>query len=174
MLKNDPLVSRKYTLLFILAVVHFSIVIIGASGRSFDLYAPNVEKIVYAYHAFTGSDNGFGFFAPGVSSETKPVIRVYDGKSWHKIESIEFPNKEAQLRLSTLVSLSTKDNFRDLLAASLAQWTFSQHSEMLVVIVEFQYFYLPPLSGTYAEPEWRTLQAYSFTSSERVFDYYGE
>ena len=79
--------TRRHALVTFAAACHLILVVCGASGLVFS--SPPSEdgparKAVRLYGALSGSDNGYGFFAPGVGPQVRATFTLEDasGKTW--------------------------------------------------------------------------------------------
>lgn len=157
----------------VLAAAHLLSVAFGAAGLSAVFRDNPYSKFVYLYQSLTAADSGFGFFAPAVSSEIRPVLSYYDGEKWHQLPAFKSNSNEVTLRLGTFNGQVANDKDTDLVAASWAAWCFESIPSSLVVIVEFQHFHLPPMRKfVQSQAFWQPLKRFSFTRPDRVNSYY--
>jgi hypothetical protein len=139
-----------------LVAVHLVLVVCGAAH--FRLVPLNMGGIVqHTYGALSGSDSSFGFFAPGVSSAMRATFTMTDDKGHTWTDVLEHGNnREARLRLGTVVSNFAEETMRRDVAASCAATMFGRHPTARQVIVRVEVYELPPMEAYRdgARPEW--------------------
>lgn len=148
------------------AVLHLVLVSFGAAGKIPVSEATALGRAIGAYRAYTGADNAYGFFAPGVASERRVVLHVYSGDHWQSIDE-RFQGRESNLRLSTVVGMLTDPNLREPLAASWAARAFGSFPGARLVLVEIKVYLVPSMRELRAgsRPRWRTEGFFSFARS---------
>jgi hypothetical protein len=139
-----------------LAAIHLVLVVCGAAH--FRLVPLQWGGIVqHTYGALSGSDSGFGFFAPGVASQLRATFTMTDdaGNSWTDVLE-HGNNREARLRLGTVVSNFAEEKMRRDVAASCAATMFGRHPTARQVVVRVEVYELPPMEAyrAGAQPEW--------------------
>jgi hypothetical protein len=155
-----------------LILIQFLFVIFGAAQLAprlpiVDL--PYLEVPLSFYSELSGASHGYGFFSPGVYSQIRGVIDIYDrgGKvTSHTLQA--GLNREAELRLNDIVEQFINDfedpmQFQRSLAASLAGSTFGKNPQAAKVGVRIEQ-YTPPSRIAYLNghrAEWEP--AYSAT-----------
>ena len=124
-----------------------------------------VPQCIATYGAYSGSNNGYGFFAPAVASRWQARFSLYDeqGNGWIE-ESWEPGNRELSLRHAAILGMFAHANFREELAASWAARMFARHPDARMINVHVQMYRVPPMSDftTGDRPEWVTVAVYSF------------
>jgi hypothetical protein len=147
---------RLRILAIVLAAVHLVLVVCGAVH--FRLVPLQWGGIVqHTYGALSGSDSGFGFFAPGVASALRATFTMTDdeGRTWTDVLE-HGNNREARLRLGTVVSNFAEESMRRDVAASCAATPFGRHPTARQVVVRVEVYELPPMDAYRdgARPEW--------------------
>jgi hypothetical protein len=147
---------RLRLLAIALVTVHLVLVVCGAAH--FRLVPLSMGGIVqHIYGSLSGSDSGFGFFAPGVSSAMRATFTMTDahGKTWTDVLE-HGNNREARLRLGTVVSNFAEEKMRRDVAASCAATMFGRHPTACQVVVRVEVYELPPMEAYRdgAQPEW--------------------
>src|SRR3954471_24558921 len=79
--KGAPPMTRRHALATLAAACHLILVVCGASSLVFS--SPPSEddfarQTVRLYGALSGSDNGYGFFAPGVGPQVRATFTLRD------------------------------------------------------------------------------------------------
>jgi len=147
-------------------VLHLVLVSFGAAGKIPISEASALGRAIEAYRAYTGADNAYGFFAPGVASERQVVLHVYLGDRWLST-SERFEGLEPRLRLSTVAGLFADSDLREPLAASWAARAFGSFPKARLVLVEIKVHIVPSMrefrGGSH--PRWRTEGLFSFARS---------
>jgi|GEM_PF-1148163 len=146
-------------------IVHLGLVICGAVR--FAPYPQNtrVGDALRCYQSYTGSDNAYGFFAPGVASAKRVVLHGYHAQQNVWVTRIEAPvGREIQLRLSTTAGLFSQEGHHEQLAASWAAWMFGEDLDASPVIVEIQAYAMPTMSEFRAgeRPDWQVMEVFPF------------
>src|SRR5687767_15056078 len=90
-----------------LALAHLFLVVCGAAG--WPLFSSDTApgQTLRAYGTLSGSDNGYGFFAPGVAAQLRPRFLLEDeaGSTWD--DTLESTlSHEAMLRLGGAIGMS--------------------------------------------------------------------
>jgi hypothetical protein len=147
---------RLRILAIALAAVHLVLVVCGAAH--FRLVPLQWGGIVqHTYGALSGSDSSFGFFAPGVASQLRATFTMTDdeGRTWTDVLE-HGNNREARLRLGTVVSNFAEESMRRDVAASCAATMFGRHPTARQVVVRVEVYELPPMDAYRdgARPEW--------------------
>lgn len=155
--------SRKHAAATAAACIHLALVLCGAAKVT--LLSPDSPPgfALATYRAYTGSDNAFGFFAPGVASEWRGHFDVCRNGECTQAD-LPHSNPEANVLLSTLQGMLARD-VRDVFAASLAASQFARVPDATTVVVRVQIYFVPNMlhfrEGQIAQ--WRTVDAYAFT-----------
>jgi hypothetical protein len=125
------------------------------------------------YQAYSGSDNGYGFFAPGVASPKRVVLHGYHADKDEWVTTIETGvNRETQLRLSTTAGLFSQDAPDESIAASWAAWMLGNDRDASPVIVEVQVYVIPTMSEFRAgeRPQWLPMEVFPFARRSQTQD----
>jgi hypothetical protein len=143
--------------------LHLALVLCGAAHVT--LLPPDSPPglALATYRAYTGSDNAYGFFAPGVASEWRGHFDVC--RNGHCTEAdLAHGNAEAGVLLSTLQGMLARD-VRDVFAASLAASQFARAPDATTIVVRVQLYFVPTMQQFRAGQiaQWRTADAYAFT-----------
>ena len=147
-----------------IAAAHMALVGFGAAGKVPIPETNALGRVVESYRAYTGADNGFGFFAPGVAAQRRVILHVFAQGEWRRI-SESFSGVGSSLRLTTLTGLFSESELREAVAASWAARALGSVQGAEVVIVEVE-VYLTPTMTEYragARPRWITECAFPFT-----------
>jgi len=132
-----------------------------------------LQQCVVLYGWYSGSNNGYGFFAPSVGSRWQARFSLYDehGHGWTE-ESMRPGNREVNLRHATILGMFARAELREVLAASWAARMFARHPEARLINVHVQIYRVPPMRDFSKgdRPEWVTVAVYSFGHNvEAVF-----
>jgi hypothetical protein len=161
--------STRQLLAAIAAGIHLILVMGGAANTSLPRWSGVAGRGIRWYAAVSGADSGYGFFAPGVASETRATFTLTDnaGRTW--TEAFDAAgNQEVQLRLGSMVSTAASPSMRRKLAASWAGKFFAIHPEVQSVLVRVEYYDLPQMDE-YRDgerPEWVTEYEVEFFRNE--------
>src|SRR5437016_3536232 len=103
--------KKSFLLALVLAAGHLMLVICGAAGFSPDPQTAkaNPAKLGLAYYgSLSGSENGYGFFAPGVAPELRAVFTLSDdqGNTWSDVLD-KGVSAEADLRVGGIIGMCT-------------------------------------------------------------------
>lgn len=163
MSERSPM-SRRHAATTAAACLHLALVLCGAA--KIRLLSPQsaAGAVLATYRAYTGSDNGYGFFAPGVASEWRGHFDVCreDGRCTEA--DLPRGNAEANVLLSTIHGMLAYE-VRDVLAASLAAAELARVPDAKTVVVRVQVYAVPTMAEFRAgrHARWRTAYAYAFT-----------
>ena len=128
----------------------------------------NYPPILTSYSALTASDQGYGFFAPAVSSDVRFIIRSASssGGHWHERT---LPNDFAgENAMGTFLGLGLNEEgprakwIQELLAKSVATGVFNRYPEDNLIVVQYQVEVLGPLRQGPADRQWVNLRVYTF------------
>jgi hypothetical protein len=152
------------------AAAHLAAVIFGAVR--FSVPGSSIPgKIFEVYAAYSGANNSYGFFAPGVAAQWRAAIDFYDPAhgTW-TTGTRSAANLELAVLDSTINSLFSRDELREALAASWAGAAMPERPEAAVVLVRAEAFRVPTMEQYRkgARGEWLTLAAYAFTTDDRM------
>lgn len=143
--------TRRHALATCAAACHLLLVVCGATGWAFfggDPAEDNLaEEAVRLYGALSGAENGYGFFAPGVSSQIRATFTLTDaaGRTWTDTLE-EGMGAEATLRVGSGVSLAAFDGVRESLARSWAATMFARHPAARSVTIRIDVYDLPTMT----------------------------
>ena len=156
-----------------LILVQFIFVIFGAAQIPPHLpilNLPYLEIPLSFYSEMSGASHGYGFFSPGVYSQIRSVIDVYDSDGKKTTQSIDAGlNREAELRLNDIVEQFINEfedpvQFQRSLAGSLAGSVFAKNSSAEKVNVRIEQF-TPPSRVAYLHghrAEWEQVYSAKF------------
>src|SRR5262245_20729418 len=120
--------NLRHAFLTALAAAHLVLVACGASRRGPLPATPWPRKALRWYGAMSGSDNGYGFFAPGVASQWRATFTLSDGAGRDWTDTLERQdNSEVTLRVGGIVGLFPEADLSRDLAASWAGKMFGRH-----------------------------------------------
>ena len=133
------------------AGVHLALVICGAAGLRFT--GESLPSTLLAtYGAISGAENGYGFFAPAVASQSRAVLTMKDktGREWQDA-LIRDEDSVAGFRAATVFDAfpALPEQVRRGLAASWAGVMFGRHPGAEEVLVKVEIELLPTME------EWR-------------------
>jgi hypothetical protein len=166
----DSLQRRFPALALAAAAAHLAVVICGAARFRFT-DASSVGAVLGVYAAYSGANNSYGFFAPGVAAQWRAAFDFYDPLNDKWVTRTRAPpNLELAVLDSTINSLFANENVRETLAASLAGTALAETPGAAVVVVRAEAYVVPTMEryNHGARGEWRTLAAYAFTTDEKV------
>lgn len=147
------------------AILHLGLTICGAARLSPIPFGTSVGKVVAHYQAYSGSGNGYGFFAPGVASPQRVLLHGYHADKGEWVTMAETgTSREAELRLSTTTGLFSQPNYHEFVAASWAAWMFGNDADASLAIVEIQVYTIPTMSEFRAgeKPQWQVIRGFPF------------
>jgi hypothetical protein len=147
------------------AILHLGLTVCGAAKLvPVPLKFP-VGSAIAHYQAYSGSDNGYGFFAPGVASPKRVMVHGYHANKGEWVTTVETGvSRETELRLSTTAGLFSQEKYHEFIAASWAAWMFGNDPDASPVIVEIQVYVIPTMSEFRAgeRPQWQTMEVFPF------------
>jgi hypothetical protein len=159
--------TRSHAFAVLMVAAQLTLVGFGAAGRS-----PLPARSILAgplrvWGSLSGADQGYGFFAPSVSSDVRAVFEVVGRDGSSRLDRFATGRKETDIRLGNIVAMffSTPEGLRDRLAASWAGSMFARHPGASRVVVRISAYELPPMAA-YREgrrPEWRPAYLGTFT-----------
>ena len=127
------------------------------------------EKVLHWYGRMSGTDSGYGFFAPNVAEEARAVLTITDdaGRSWTE-PVVEGDNEEVRARLSSMYGRAAGGQMRRGLARSWAARAFARYPAAQVVTVNLRSYDTPTMDEfrdgeTF---EWVTIYERSFRRGE--------
>jgi hypothetical protein len=157
--------NTRAALLSAFAAVHLLLVVCGAAGLSLLPDGTRAGKALRWYGAMSGSDNGYGFFAPGVASQLRARFTLSDGagRSWGDTLEGEH-NPEVTLRIGGIVGLFAEGSLGPGLAASWAAKLFGRHPDARRLVVRVEAYDLPPMAEYRKgdSPRWQPIYEATF------------
>jgi hypothetical protein len=161
--------NRKFPVIAVVAAAHLGVVICGAARLRFD-GPSNLDAALGVYGAYSGANNSYGFFAPGVAAQWRASFDFYDraNKTWTTRTRVA-PNLELAVLDSTITGLFSHEKLRQALAASWAGMALAETPGAAVVVVRAEAFIVPTMEQYRrgVRGEWRSLAAYAFTTDDR-------
>ena len=172
--------SRRGYLWLALGAGHLVLVTIGAGGVSLrDLGLPG--RALEAYGGLSGANSGYGFFAPGVSSQLGARFDVVDGDGATTEASLATgTSHEADIRAGNIIDQfasvddeedeESASRVRRALAASLAGKMFGRHPDAAAVVVRLETFTPVSMEAWRGgeRPRWQPLYAAKFIHSAQL------
>jgi hypothetical protein len=159
--------TPRHAILTAVAAGHLALVACSAFGVS--LFTPESSggQAVRLYGALSGSENRYGFFAPGVGAQFRATFRLTDGKGrfWSDVLG-PGDNQESRLRFDGSVGMY--GNLGPHMATSLAAAMFGRHPDAEVVLVRIEIFN-PPTMDQYqagAPLEWQLIDENVFVRNQ--------
>lgn len=126
-------------------------------------------KLLEQYGGVFSANQGFGFYAPGVSSESRVLVLgckrgevTSQGKpDWHPIDV--GLRGESQHFLNAFVGMGIKGPARKPVAESIGAYALSRHPDIDSVIIQYQAELIPPLrQEVLKDREWITLETFFY------------
>jgi hypothetical protein len=166
--------SQLFRLRIALAVVtiHLALVIIGASEIEFSGGSWGLRAINY-YGELSGASSGYGFFAPGVSSQVRCSFDILEKDSSKITQQLkDQSSREVDIRLGDIVEQflgeerSDPKQFQRELAGSLSGLVFARHPGAKSVTIRLETF-TPVSMQDYRNgqrPNWMALYSAKFVN----------
>jgi hypothetical protein len=154
----------------VLAGINLVLASLGASGVNIYSIAPRFAAVLNFIQVWSGADNRFGFFAPSVGGERRPLIHYQLPSGDWQTATIVSTRSEGMQRLGTFNHYLQERNLQESVCASIAAWFFGQKPEAKYLIIEVQVYAIPSrteFKQHQATPHWRTLQIYNFAHVAR-------
>jgi hypothetical protein len=148
-----------------LAAVHLVLVACGVLGLSIVPHDSVAGAALNTYGVLSGSDNNYGFFAPGVALQMQAEFALSDGAGRVWTDRLETgANNEVAKRIDSCVSRSADPELSPALAASWAAVMFDRHPDAQRVVVRVREYALPTMAEFQAgqRPEWRPVFEVTF------------
>jgi hypothetical protein len=153
----------------IVATLHLALVTAGAVGWSPPSGLGRAARTLDYYGAATGASHRFSYFAPGVASPLRAGFTLRDaaGRCWTDTLE-EQANREAQLRIDSIVTNFMQAEFRPglrrALAGSWAATMLGRHPQAERVLVRVEICDLPTMTQyrAGARPRWRPVYEAEF------------
>lgn len=120
-------------------------------------------RAVEQYGSLFSANQGFGFFAPGVSSEARIVVKgCMRGKTkWHPLDI--GLRGESQHFINAFVGMGIRGPARKAVSESISAFALSKYADVDSVIVEYQAELIPALRERTLQPrEWITLETFFY------------
>ena len=155
------------------AILHLALTLCGALKFVPVPLKTRLGKAIAHYQAYSGSDNGYGFFAPGVASPKRVILHGYHAQKNEWVTKLETGvSRETELRLSTTAGLFSQEKYHELIAASWAAWMFGNDPDASLVIVEIQVYAIPTMSEfrAGARPQWQAAEVFPFARRSKDKD----
>jgi hypothetical protein len=138
--------STRHTLLTSLAGVHLALVVCGALNWSPLSQERLPGKVLRVGQAMTGSDTGYGFFAPDVGCDLRARFTLIDAAGRRWTDKLDAGNTlESRLRVSNILSLFEEEEWRREAAGSLAGIMLARNPTAVKVIVQIDVFDPPSM-----------------------------
>jgi hypothetical protein len=149
----------------LLALGHLLLVACGAARWSpvpADSYA---RRGLTLYGEYSGSNNGYGFFAPSVASPWDLRFSLYTEDGGSVEGAMPDANREVRLRVGTVLGSLSEEGLREAVTASLAARCFTEHPDARLINAHVHVLHIPTMAEHRAgrRPEWVTVSVYSFT-----------
>ena len=161
---------NSHSIAAVAAGAHLAVVILGAARIPVP-QSSLAGKVYGVYGAYSGANNSYGFFAPGVASKWRAALDSYDPAeekwtTWTKPAA----NLELGVLDSTITGYFSNDELREAFAASWAGSGMAQAPGAAVVVVRAEAFLVPTMAEYRegARGRWQTLAAYAFTTDDRM------
>ena len=120
-------------------------------------------RIVDQYGSLFAANQGFGFFAPGVSSEARILVLGCERKmgNWHAIDV--GLRGESQHFLNAFVGMGIKGPARRAVSGSIGAYALTKNPDIDSVIIQYQAELIPSLRQKELIPrEWITLETFFY------------
>lgn len=168
---------HKFLLAF--AGLHIGLVAMGATGLQPAQSSTAAGELLSAYSAFSGADNGYGFFAGvGAQHRTRFFLTDANGKTWS--DNLELgSNSEASMRFTGISNLLPSMSEQDRLAIykSMAATMFGRHPNAESVTVRMDVWGFAPKDAPAdypsmkqfhdgVRPKWLPVEEVSFQRNE--------
>ena len=171
-LRDANLISKR-TLVLFAAFCHLTLVVCGAAQLDFG--DSLLAKPFKYYGALSGADSGYGFFAPGVGSQLRINVKLYNSAGQQLTTILPEPtNREASLRVGNVVGWflgeGTDSRVRRSLAASWVGKALGKSPSATEAIVELEQYKLVSSAEFLAgkRPKWFPYYSAKFQPSRAV------
>lgn len=118
----------KHKLLYAIAALHLFMVTLYAAH--FAEWSNNENTFIKALSSvgdYTGSNNIFSFFAPGLSDQPYVVYATKDQEGKEKVIDLQGDSPDFTNRINNIYGYLTLEEARPVFAASLANFIFTQY-----------------------------------------------
>jgi hypothetical protein len=153
---NQP--QTRHAITMTLAMSHLALVACGAAHLLPSGKRGIPGSLLQAYTQLAGAHYGYGFFAPGVTSEMRVSFEVDQGPGGVIVrEGFTQANHEAKLRQGSMLLMFSFDENQDILARSWAAEMFGRYPDARAVTVTVKTFD-PPKMAEYrsgVRPVWK-------------------
>jgi hypothetical protein len=113
----------KHKILYILAALHLLMIVLYASHfAGWGMPSHPVSKVLAAAGNYTGSNNIFSFFAPGLSDQPYVIYAVKDSTNKEQILDLTGHSPDFTNRINNIYGYLTLPEARSVLSASLAHF----------------------------------------------------
>jgi hypothetical protein len=150
--------TRTHALLTVAAACHLALVVCGAAHQRLVDEPHPVGRALRWYGGLSGSDSGYGFFAPGVAGERRLVCTLTDaaGHSWAEPLEMRGQGREVDLRVLPLLLMFSEPDLGDAMAASVAAKMFGRFPAATRVTVRVDVCVVPTMEEYRAgdRPTW--------------------
>jgi hypothetical protein len=157
--------SPRHLLFTLAAACHLALVACGAAHYFPVSTAGPLRGPLALYGALSGSQSGYGFFAPSVASQLRIrfTFKDRDGREWADTLG-DGANREVDLRVGSLLSIFAFPHLRTPVATSLAGTMLARHPDAVQITVHLDQYILPPPSAYSAghQPYWREVYVGTF------------
>jgi hypothetical protein len=157
--------NARHAFFTALAAGHLALVVCGAADWSVLPENRGPGKALALARAMTGSDNGYGFFAPDVGSVLRARFTLIDAAGRQRPAELDLGNNlEARMRVSNVVELADEPDTQEEAAAAMAAAMLGRHPEARQVIVTIEE-YDPRTMAEYragARPRWEVVYEETF------------
>jgi len=138
--------TNRHALLTGLAALHLVLVVCGAFDWSLLSQERLPGKVLRVGQAMTGSDTGYGFFAPDVGCDLRARFTLIDAAGRRWTDQLDTgPTLESRLRISNVLNLFEEEEWRREAAGSLAGIMLARNPTAVKVIVRIDVFDPPTM-----------------------------
>jgi hypothetical protein len=158
--------STRHIVRTVLAAAHLALAAWCASGRA--TFPDNrAGQLLALYGTLSGAENQWGFFAPDVGWQVRPVFVLKDGAGRTWIDSIERgSNREANLRLGGIVdTMYALDEVDRNQIQSWAAAILGRNPEAVTLLVRIERYQIPTMAvyRRGERPEWAIVDTLTFS-----------
>jgi hypothetical protein len=133
----------------IIASAHLIFVVLGCYQVQLFPIGSHLHSLKSVYQSYTGSDAGYDFFAPEVSTQLRVIFNATSSTGTREV-TLHSDNREAGLRLGNIVNYFWSPQFnqdeRRALVASWSSAVFAKYPSTTKVDVNIQRFILPSMT----------------------------
>lgn len=138
--------SRKHKLYYLFAGLHLLMVALYAAHMA--EWGPANSRAFNAISTvgnFTGSNNIFSFFAPGLSNQPYVIYTLKDSSGKEKLVDLTGTSPDFSNRITDIYGFLTIEESRSLLSMCLAQTVLNQYPRAKTVRVSMIVQYIPTM-----------------------------